>query len=87
MKFNPKNFREQHMTMDGRTIRYRAYENIVYVKHPVDTQYQVMNIYIPDGYFNGQSIEGYSADTAPIFLPNTVGGYMPGRPDHPGKEL
>lgn len=38
-----------------------------------------MNIYVPEGYFQGETIHGYTAETAPIFLPNTVGGYMPGK--------
>ena len=58
----------------------RAYENIVYVANPVDTIYQKMNIYIPEEYFAGKSIHGYSAATAPIFFPNKVGGYMPAQP-------
>jgi multidrug resistance efflux pump len=37
-----------------------------------------MNIYIPEEYFEGKSIGNYTANTAPIFFPNTVGGYMPG---------
>lgn len=46
---------------------------------PVDKEYQTMNIYVPEGYFQGETIHGYTAETAPIFLPNTVGGYMPGK--------
>jgi hypothetical protein len=46
----------------------------------VDTAYEVMNIYIPEAYFNGKSINGYSTETAPIFFPNQVGAYMPAKP-------
>lgn len=45
-----------------------------------------MNIYVPEGYFKGKSINGYTAKTAPIFLPNTVGGYMPGEPGQPSEQ-
>ncbi|WP_084349563.1 subtype B tannase [Moraxella oblonga] len=65
--------------LGGQTIFYRAYENIVYVANPVDKAYQTMNIYIPEGYFNNQTINDFNQDTAPIFFPNGVGGYMPAK--------
>ncbi|MCT8765667.1 alpha/beta hydrolase [Glaesserella parasuis] len=34
---------------------------------------------MPEAYFNGGSINGFTANTAPIFLPNAVGGYMPAK--------
>lgn len=83
--FDPAAFSLKTSTIDGRTISYRAYEGIVYVRFPVDVQYQCMNIYVPTEYYEGKSIGSYNADTAPIFFPNTVGGYMPGRPGGPGK--
>lgn len=67
-------------TVDGTPIAYRAYEGIVYVSNPVDAKYQYMNIYIPEAYCNGGTIGRYDADTAPIFFPNNVGGYMPALP-------
>ncbi|KLT72690.1 alpha/beta hydrolase [Neisseria arctica] len=70
--------------LNGQTIRYRAYEDIVYVKNPVDIEYQTINIYIPEAYYNNQKIDGYTANTAPIFLPNQIGGYMPAKPGKPG---
>lgn len=63
--------------LNGQTIFYRAYENIVYVENPVDAKYQTINIYIPEGYFNNQTINDFNQYTAPIFFPNGVGGYMP----------
>jgi hypothetical protein len=67
------------VTVNETDIPVRAYENIVYVKNPVDTTYETMNIYIPEAYFNGEEINGYTADTAPVYFRNTVGAYMPGR--------
>ena len=64
---------------NGQIVDYYAYENIVYVSKPVSIEYQSMNIYIPKGYLEGKTINGYTADTAPIFMPNGVGGYMPGK--------
>lgn len=78
--FNPSSFTTQSQEINGTTIAVRAYEKIIYVAQPVDTLYQTLNIYIPEEYFNGGSINGYTAKTAPIFFPNKVGGYMPAQP-------
>ena len=72
-------YTEGTVSYKGSEIAYRAYEGIVYVASPVDTDYQTMNIYIPSAYFEGGEVNGYTAKTAPIFFPNTVGGYMPGK--------
>lgn len=72
------------LEFDGQRVVYRAFENIPYVSHPVDARYQRMNIYVPEAYFSGGSVGGYTAETAPIFLPNNVGGYMPAEPGKPG---
>ena len=79
LRFNPDEFKAGTAEYNGEKIAYRAYEGIVYVKNPVDTDYQTMNIYIPEAYFSGGEVNGYTADTAPIFFPNSVGGYMPGK--------
>ena len=71
--------------INGKTISYRAYEGIPYVAHPVEPEYQQINLYIPEAYFSGGSINGYNADSAPIFLPNQIGGYMPAKPGVPGE--
>ncbi len=80
LKFDVNNYKTLDVTVDDQTIKVRAYENIVYVANPVDSTYQSMNIYIPESYFENQSINGYTASTAPIFMPNAVGGYMPAQP-------
>ncbi|TCP91288.1 hypothetical protein EDC44_13228 [Cricetibacter osteomyelitidis] len=75
---------KRQFEINGNAVPYRAFEHIVYVLKPSDTRYQTMNIYIPEAYFNGGTIDGYNADTAPIFFPNDVGGYMPataGKPE------
>lgn len=78
LNFDSSNYIIKTSVFNNKTIRYRAYENIVYVANPVDTKYQTMNIYIPEEYFNNETINNYDAKTAPIFFPNSVGGYMPG---------
>lgn len=80
-----KNYETRISEVNGKTITYRAYENIVYVANPVDTKYQTINIYIPEEYFKGESIGKYNEKNAPIFFPNSVGGYMPGEASVPGK--
>lgn len=67
------------MTVDGKDVTFRAYENIPYVANPVDTTYQSMNVYIPEAYFQNEKDGKYTAESAPIFLPNSVGGYRPGK--------
>ena len=71
--------------VNGATIAYRAYKGIPYVSKPVEPEYQQINIYIPEAYYEGGSINGYTAKTAPIFLPNLIGGYMPAKPGVPGE--
>ncbi len=79
LQFDAARYTAGRTTVDGKTYNYRAYK-VVYVQRPVDTTYQSMNIYIPEAYFQGQKVGRYDARTAPIFLPNQVGGYMPGEP-------
>ena len=78
--FHPDRYVSRRLTVDGKVIRIRAYENIVDVAHPVDTVYEKINVYVPEEYFEGGSVNGYTAATAPIFYPNMVGGYLPALP-------
>ncbi|MCF6095742.1 hypothetical protein L1766_01775 [Thermovorax subterraneus] len=82
--FDVDKYEKKTATLDNKIINYRAYENIIYVTNPVDPEYQYINIYIPEEYFVGKSIGNYNANTAPIFFPNRVGGYMPAKADSPG---
>jgi hypothetical protein len=66
--------------LNGKTIAYRCYKNVVYCSRPVDANYECMNIFVPEAYFNDKSIDRYTKETAPVFLPNNVGGYMPATP-------
>lgn len=67
----------------GSRLVYRAFEGIVYCAKPVD-QIQKLNLFVPEVYYHGESIRGYALKTAPIFVPNSVGGYMPGAMEEPG---
>lgn len=84
LDFSRQTARSQSAELNGRTVRFRAYEGIVYVKKPVDGRYQRINIYIPEAYYQGGSVDGFTAETAPVFFPNQVGGYMPAEPGKPG---
>lgn len=79
LKFDDTKYTAGSITVNGKTYKYRAF-NVVYVTNPVDTKYQSMNVYVPEEYFVGQGSGKYTAQTAPIFFPNSVGGYMPGEP-------
>ena len=81
--FDTHKFTVKTLTVGNQTVTYRAYEGIVYVANPVDTNYERLNFYVPVEYYEGKSVGGYTAETAPIFFPNSVGGYMPGRPGTP----
>jgi len=80
LTFDPSKFEVQTQEFQGKTVKVRAFEKIVYVANPADVAQEVMNIYIPEEYFNNGTINGYTAATAPIFFPNKVGGYMPAQP-------
>ena len=77
LTFDVKNYESMSTTVDNKEIKYRAFEYIPYVANPIDIDQQYMNIYVPEEYFNNGTINGYSTQTAPIFMPNAVGGYMP----------
>mgnify|MGYP000900060376 CR=1 FL=1 len=85
LDFSKQPYTAQTAEVNGQTVQYRAFENIPYVKNPVEAGYQTINIYIPEAYFNGGSINGYTTATAPVFLPNRIGGYMPAKAGVPGK--
>jgi len=74
--FNPENYRVESVEAEGHTVVYRAYEDLVYVERPVAEEYQRMNIYVPELLMEGGTIGRYDRHTAPVFLANTVGGYL-----------
>ncbi len=84
MYFDKDDFTQDILTFGGSTVRFRSWRNLIYVVRPVDIKYQRMNLFIPEAYFEGGKINGYSSGSAPVFMPNTVGGYMPGNAGEPG---
>lgn len=84
MVWNRENYQVETLECEGEQVTFRAYRNLVYVERPVDVSFQQMNLFIPCQYYEGGSINGYNGDTAPIFMPNMVGGYRPGILGEPG---
>lgn len=87
LAFDPKAYTVKTASYGGQTFSYRAYEGIVDVRLPVDAKYETINFYARTEFFEGRSVGGYSAETAPIWLPNSVGGYMPGPASVPGLDF
>lgn len=86
LQFNADKYEVKTCDRDGETIRYRAFCGIVYCEKPV-SDIQKMNLFVPEDYYEGKEIGGYGLKNAPIFIPNTVGGYMEGNLDEPGADF
>lgn len=84
MVFDKQDYKVEELTLEGETLRFRAWRNLVYVDQPVNSAYQQMNVFAPEAYYEGAVIHGYTLETAPVFMPNGVGGYMPAETDEPG---
>jgi hypothetical protein len=77
---------ETQTLSNGKKVTYRAWFGIPYVEHPSCPDFQKLHLFAPEPYFHGETINSYTKDTAPIFMPNTVGGYMPGPLQTPSQE-
>lgn len=84
LKFKKNHYTIEEVTLCEETVRFRAFRDLVYVEKPVNVEFQKMNLFVPESYYEGTSINGYDLLSAPVFMPNTVGGYMPGPADEPG---
>lgn len=84
LKFNAKNYTKETLKLEGQDVAFRAYRDVVYTAKPASVASESMSIFIPEAYFQkGGTVNGYTAKAAPIFLPNGVGGYMPGDSKEP----
>ena len=86
-RFAPDRYEVRTMEDGGQSVTYRAFENLVYVDKPIDTRFQSINIYVPEGFYHGEKINGYTLDTAPILFGNNVGGFFPSEPRTPEHEM
>lgn len=83
LRFDEQSYEIKTCTLKDRSITYRAFEGLDYCAAPADA-IQKLNLFVPEVYYSGETIHGYTLKSAPIFMPNTVGGYMPGPADVPG---
>ncbi|MBQ9572706.1 MAG: hypothetical protein IJR22_04860 [Acidaminococcaceae bacterium] len=84
--FDPKDYVKRTLNANGETVTFRAYEHLVYVRKPYDPESQMLSVFIPEAYFKGGTVNGFTAEMAPVFMPNGVGGYMPGKIEEPQEE-
>lgn len=84
LDFNENDYEVRTLTMEGTTIRFRAFENRIYVADPVSLEYQKLNYYVPEAFYEGKTIHGFTGKTVPIFFPNASGAYASGPADRPG---
>lgn len=77
LRFPREAYNVRQFEVKGQAFAVRAWEGLFYCAHPAD-DIQRLNLYAPETFFAGIALNGYTAQTAPIFLPNTVGGYKPG---------
>ncbi len=82
--FDDQNYEVRTVEWEGRSVTFRAFENLVYVERPVASEFQKLNLFVPEVFYQGGSINGFTKKTAPIFFPNAIGAYMSGRADVPG---
>lgn len=88
LRFDPDIHTVHTVERDGLSLTYRAFEGIAYLEHPVDEAFQRLNVYVPESFYGqGGHVGPYDLRTAPIFMPNTVGGYMPGPRQAPGPDF
>ncbi len=85
--FDADKFEVITVTEEGRTVRFRAFENIPYCERPADEKQQRLSVYVPEEYYAGRTINRYDINSAPVFFPNSVGGYMPGPQERPGEDM
>lgn len=80
--FDPTKWQARTVMFNGQPVNYVAVTELPYVARPV-AAIQRLNVFAPAAYLRGATVNGYNAQTAPIFMPNTVGGYLPGPADDP----
>lgn len=83
--FDSTAFEVKECRIGAHSVTYRAFEGIPYCECPADPV-QKLNLYVPELYYHGEKRNGYDLNSAPIFMPNTVGGYMEGPAGEPGIE-
>lgn len=83
IKLKTEHFLPMEMLLGENKIPFRMVKDLSYADNPVCPDYQKLNIYVPEPYFCGGSVNGYTTETAPVFFPNEIGGYLPSLPCGP----
>ncbi|MBR5444974.1 MAG: alpha/beta hydrolase [Clostridia bacterium] len=83
LRFDRNAYTDEHLTGTNGEIHYCAWYGIPYAEHPASPAVQILHICIPEAYFREESINGYTAHTAPVFFPNSIGGYLEAHPCRP----
>ena len=86
LQFDLNAYTAEECIVQGECVQFRAWRNIPYVEKPVDPEFQRLNLFAPAAYYEGAQINGYTLETAPVFMPNTVGGYCSGPLGQPGED-
>ena len=84
--FQEEPYSIESLTFDDKEIRYRAFEHRVYCDNPVDPEHQELSIYVPEEFYESGKAGKYDIRSAPVFMPNTVGGFRPGYFQRPGED-
>ena len=69
LKFEKNDYTIEEVTLCGETIRFRAFRDLIYVEKPVNEEFQKMNLFVPECYYEGASLHGYDLGSAPVFMP------------------
>ena len=72
LNFDAKNFTKETLFLHGQPVEFRIYEGCHYTAYPVAADKEQLTIYIPEAYFQKMELNGYTAKTAPIFMPLTA---------------
>ena len=54
LTFEGNHYRTIETDVNGKKIKFRAFEKIVYVQHPIEPEYQTINFYVPEDYFHNK---------------------------------
>ncbi|MCR5536318.1 MAG: hypothetical protein K6F05_02785 [Succinivibrio sp.] len=72
-------FTRHKVKLNGQDVTFRAFNHLPYVNRRSCKNCQHLDLYIPEAYFEGGTINSYKARSAPIFVPNSAGQYQQGK--------
>lgn len=72
LNFDTKSFRKEVADLNGQPFAFRVSERSRYTAYPAAMDREKLDLYIPEAYFHKKSINGFTAKTAPVFMPLTL---------------